>query len=448
MKPRALPQDDVSRAFVVRNRSAKALVLIAASMFVAVNAWSYDYPVQDAFLSTVIGTALGDTRPVPDKIPTRTRSFERFPERDSPAVFWNQSELRYSVAAQKDTSPLIFIIAGTGASYRSGKMLYLSRLFYSEGFHVISLSSPTHPNFILTASALGHPGFTPEDAEDLYVVMKESYAELSSRADVSEVHLTGYSLGGTQSAFLTAIDDQEHAFGFKKILMINPSVDLFSSVRILDGLFSFALPDGNESVVDLIYRLLDGVSRYSHENGRRSVDSELLYKLAEEQIAAGTPPTQRGLSGMIAGAFRLSAANMFFSVDVLSGEGHIVEKGTELKTGTSLTPYFRRAMEWNFERYFDEVLLPYWESLGSGLTRESLIEQASLRSLRPMLARDTRIGAVTNADDIILNSEDLEFLRSTMGDRLKVYPTGGHCGNLTYHENVDYMIRFFKETTP
>lgn len=429
-------------------RRAIALALVATSMFWAANVWSYDYPVKDAFLSTVIGTALDDIRPVPDKIPMRSRSFDRFPEREPPSVFWNQSELRYSVAAQKDASPLIFIIAGTGASDRSGKMLYLSRLFYSEGFHVISLSSPTHPNFILTASALGHPGFTPEDAADLYMVMKDAYAELSSKVEISEVHLTGYSLGGTQSAFLTAIDDQEHVFGFKKILMINPSVDLFSSVQILDGLFSVALPDGNESVVDLINRLLAEVSRYSHENGRRSVDSELLYKLAEQQIAEGTPPTRRGLAGMIAGAFRLSAANMFFSVDVLSGEGHIVEKGTELKTGTPLAPYFRRAMEWTFERYFDEVLFPFWESTGSGLTREALIEQASLRSLRSMLTRDPRIGAVTNADDIILNSEDLEFLRSSLGDRLKVYPTGGHCGNLTYHENADYMIEFFKETTP
>jgi hypothetical protein len=240
-----------------RWRDASARVFALLCMCWAGGAFGYSYPVDDALLSTVIGTAVADQGATPDKIPARTYSIERFPEREVPKVFWNQNELRYSVAAQKKAAPLIFIVAGTGANYGSAKMLYLSRLFYGEGFHVISLSSPTDPNFILTASLSGHPGYTPEDSEDLYAVMKEAYATLNQEVEVSEVHLTGYSLGGTQSAFLTAIDDQEGAFHFKKILMINPSVDLFASVRILDGLFSYALPDGNSSVVALVERLLD-----------------------------------------------------------------------------------------------------------------------------------------------------------------------------------------------
>ena len=406
---------------------------------------AYDYPVEDAYLSTVIGTAVADEAPVPAKVPARTRSIVRFPEREISKAFWNQGELRYSVAAQKEISPLLFIVAGTGASYRSAKMLYLGRLFFSEGFHVISISSPTDPNFILAASTSGHPGFTPEDSEDLYSVMREAYADLASEAEISEVHLTGYSLGGTQSAFLMAIDDREQAFRFEKVLMINPSVDLFTSVRILDGLFGYALPDGEESVLNLVDRLLAEISDYAYENGRRSVDGELLYKLAEKRMAEGNPPTRAGLAGLIAVAFRLSAANMFFSVDVLGDEGNIVEKGTVLEVGTSLTPYFRRSMGWSFEHYFDRVLLPYWQSRMVDLDRDELIERASLRSLRTMLSEDPRIAAVTNADDIILSPEDLEFLRTTLGDRAKVYPSGGHCGNLSYRENVDYMIRFFKE---
>jgi hypothetical protein len=422
--------------------------LLLLLSFGAPVASGYDYPVRDPLLSTVIETAKADQFPVPDKVPTRIRSIERFPEREVPKVFWNQSELRYSVSAQEEAAPLLFIVAGTGASHRSGKMLYLRRLFFSEGFHVIALSSPTHPNFVLTASTSGHPGFTPADSEDLYSVMKEAYADLSSRVEISGVHLTGYSLGGTQSAFLTAIDDREGSFHFEKILMINPSVDIFSSVKVLDELFDYALPNGGESVVALIERLLKEVSTYTHENGRRSVDGELLYRLAEKRLAEGRPPMQKGLAGLIAGAFRLSAANMFFSVDVLAGGGHIVGQETELEVGTSLTPYFRESMSWSFERYFEEMLLPYWQSRKSGFDRESLIEQASLRSLQKLLREDRRIAAVTNADDIILNEEDLEFLRVQLGDRVKIYPTGGHCGNLSYHDNVEFMIRFFKEGTP
>ncbi len=448
MTHRLLQQGHAHRARFEWSHAIATGLLLAVLLLSAASASSYDYPIQDAYLSTVIGTLAADEGPVPKSVPTKMRSLERFPEREIPNVFWNQSEFRYSVSAQKKAAPLIFIVAGTGASYRSSKMLYLDRLFYGEGFHVISLSSPTHPNFILTASSSGHPGFTPEDSEDLYAIMKEAYSELGSKVEINEVHLTGYSLGGTQSAFLTSIDDREEAFHFTKILMINPSVDLFASVRILDGLFTYALPEGAESVVELVERLLGEVSAYVQENGRRSIDGELLYRIAKKRIAEGKPPTQKGLAGLIAGAFRLSAANMFFAVDVLAHGGHIVEKDTELKVGTSLTPYFRRSMGWSFERYLDDVLLPYWQFRLADFDREAMIEQASLRSLTRLLREDPRIAAVTNANDIILTAENLEFLRTNMGDRIKIYPTGGHCGNLSYRENTDHMIRYFKGNAP
>ena len=407
----------------------------------------YDYPVDDALLATVIGTRYADEAPIPKRVPTRIRSLRRFPDRKIPKVFWNQNELRYSVSAQKKAAPLIFVVAGTGASYSSTKMLYLHRLFYGEGFHVISLSSPTHPNFILTASTSGYPGYAPEDSKDLYEVMREAYSELASKVEIGDVHLTGYSLGGTQSAFLTAIDDREQAFQFKKVLMINPSVDLFTSLKILDGLFEYALPGGNESVIDLIERLLAEISDYVQVNGRRSVDGELLYKIAEKRIAAGKPPTREALAGLIAAAFRLSSANMFFTVDVLAHDGRIVESDAALGVGTPLGPYFRRSMEWSFERYFDEMLLPYLQSKSNEVDRRTVIERSSLRSLAHLLRVDPRIAAVTNADDLILTPQDLDFLRATLGDRVKIYPSGGHCGNMTYRENVEYMIQYFKGNT-
>ena len=51
---------------------------------------------------------------------------------------------------------------------------------------------------------------------------------------------------------------------------------------------------------------------------------------------------------------------------------------------------------------------------------------------------------MTNVDDFILAKGEVEFLRSTFGDRARIYPRGGHCGNLEYHENVADMLRFFE----
>ena len=52
---------------------------------------------------------------------------------------------------------------------------------------------------------------------------------------------------------------------------------------------------------------------------------------------------------------------------------------------------------------------------------------------------------MTNRDDLILTKEDLSFLSATFGPRFKLYPIGGHCGNLRYRDNVAVMLDFFQK---
>jgi len=91
------------------------------------------------------------------------------------------------------------------------------------------------------------------------------------------------------------------------------------------------------------------------------------------------------------------------------------------------------------------MLLPYWRGRVPGLSRDELIHSASLESIGPFLARAGHIGVMTNADDIILTPANLEFLRRTFGDRARVYPHGGHGGNLKYKDNAADILRFFAD---
>ena len=59
-------------------------------------------------------------------------------------------------------------------------------------------------------------------------------------------------------------------------------------------------------------------------------------------------------------------------------------------------------------------------------------------------ASSTKIGAMHNADDIILGPGDLGFLRRTFGSRLTLYPRGGHCGNMNYRVNTQAMLDFMR----
>ena len=83
--------------------------------------------------------------------------------------------------SQKHPAPLIFNIAGTGAGHNSALLKVMQKAVYMAGFHVVSLPSPTHSNFIVSASSTGVPGRVEDDAADLYRVMKLAYERVKDR---------------------------------------------------------------------------------------------------------------------------------------------------------------------------------------------------------------------------------------------------------------------------
>ena len=46
--------------------------------------------------------------------------------------------------------------------------------------------------------------------------------------------------------------------------------------------------------------------------------------------------------------------------------------------------------------------------------------------------------------DLALPPESLEELKEAMGDRMKLYPSGGHLGNLWDPETKDYLLGLFR----
>jgi len=156
---------------------------------------SYGFPIEDSFKATVVGTPEADQKVFPP-IPVKVDRLTVFPDRKAPDYLWYESQLRYSYAFQDKPAPLIFLIAGTGGSYNGQKNQAMGRAFYRAGFHVVSLSSPTLPNFIVSASKTGVPGHAVHDAEDLYNVMEIIWNKFKDDIKVTDFYVTGYSLGG------------------------------------------------------------------------------------------------------------------------------------------------------------------------------------------------------------------------------------------------------------
>jgi hypothetical protein len=416
--------------------------------FLLLSAWTgtagaYDYPIKDPYAATIIGTPEEFRPELPEKIDYDLLSVKVFPDRTPPDVFWYHRDFRYSLSYQKGEAPLIFVIAGTGANFYSTNMIFFQKIFYQAGFHVVCLSSPTAMNFIVTASESGVPGDTVDDARDLYRVMGAIWEQVRTRIKVSGFYLTGYSLGATQSAFVAKLDEEKRLFNFKKVCMINPAVSLYTSANILDGMVLRALPGGPDTFDAWFKEIFRKFSELYKIMGHQDLTHDFLYE-AYRTLYRTDPPKQENMAGMIGTVFRLSAANMIFTSDVLTNFGLIKPKNLVLGSADSLTDYFIVSTRSSFVDYFEELFYPYFRSKRPGLTQAALIERLSLRSIEGYLRNSPKIILMGNADDLILTPEDLAYLREVFGNRAKIYPTGGHCGNMQYRANVLYLIDFFK----
>jgi hypothetical protein len=413
--------------------------------FSATHAAAYDYPLKNPYVATIIGTPTELQAELPEKIDHELLGLKVFPDRLTPDVFWYQQEFQYTLTYQKQEAPLIFVIAGTGSSSYSSGMIFLQKAFYKAGFHVICLSSPTHMNFVVTASATCVPGNIVEDTQDLYRVMTLAWQQVKDRIGVSEFYLTGYSLGASQAAFVAKLDEEKRVFNFKKVCMINPVVSLYTSAKILDNMLLEIMPDRNSP--EVFDRWFNGVIGKFGEAYRLlhqpPLDHDFLYD-TYRTLYKTQPPRQEDMAGIIGTVFQLALRNMIFTSDVMSNSGFVVPKNRVLGSADSLTDYWKVTGTLSFIDYFDELLYPYFQSKSTGLTKAALIASTSLRSIESYLRNTPKIFLMDNEDDLILTPEDLAFLKNVFGPRAKIYPYGGHLGNMTYKDNIAHMINILK----
>ena len=418
------------------------LLLLIGILFPAFSGWAqslpYDYPFVDPFQATVIGTPAAYQPELPTQIPTRIFRIKAFPDRKVPDIFWHEDALEFSLVRQKQAAPLIFIIAGTGANYNSSKMVGMQRAFYQAGFHVIAISSPTAMNFIVSSSSSTVPGNLEEDAKDLYRVMSLALHRAEKTIEVTGHYLTGYSLGAIQAAFVARLDEERDLFSFKKVLLINPPVGLYSSVDILDRLLEQNIPGGMDNFSAWFDEIMVTLADINSEMDLLRMHDDMLYQLYKHY-----PPSDEFLAALIGLSFRISSANLIFCADVLNGGGYIIPEGARLTTSTPLTDYLIVAHRIRFTEYFHEFFYPYFRKQQPELSEQELIKRLSLKAIEPYLRASAKIGLIHNEDDIIMAPGDIDWLRQVFGARAKIYPNGGHCGNIDHYTNVAHMVRFF-----
>lgn len=404
----------------------------------------YVYTIVNPYAATVVGTPPGLAAEVPDEINQVQLELTVLPERRRPEIFWYADKLDYSLVWQDHKAPLIFLIAGTGAGHDSVKSTYLQRALFQGGYHVISLPSPTYPDFVVTASTTGVPGRAKDDARDLYRVMQQAYAQVKDRIEVSSFHLTGYSLGAWNAAFVAELDAREKVFDFENVLLINPPVSLYTSAQRLDEMLVDNIPGGNADIGLFLEKMINQIAGlYAGADSFNFTSEYFLYRLYTR-----LEPSTAELEALIGLAFRFASANLVFTSDVMTNSGLIVPKNLRLTPISSLTDYFEVSARIGFIEYFDDLYYPYYKARNPSITRQQLIDEASLESIGDYLAGAQNVGLITNEDDIMLSPGQVEYLAKLFGPRARIYPTGGHVGNLGTRAVTAHVVDFFRTDVP
>jgi pimeloyl-ACP methyl ester carboxylesterase len=361
--------------------------------------------------------------------------------RPLPEVLWFDKRLRVWLSLQDKPAPLVIVIAGTGSDGNSTSQSRLRAILYGAGYHVLTMPSPTFPRFIAAASSTGVSGDLQQDGHDLYAAAQAILKHLPPKVQITDVHIIGYSLGGANAAMVKSLDAAEHGLHIHRAVMINPPVSLFSSMQRLDLLFAQSIGTGETGVEQLYRRVYARLANFYRASEQMHVETSDMFS-----AIAAVLRTDADFSAAIALTFRLDLMNMFYEGDLYAGTGVLLDPRHLPAPGDSTDQIGRELRTRTFAEYFDKVFVPYYVAHRPGETRDSLIAENRLALIESTLKTNPDYYALTNADDLILDADELAWLRDTFQDRIVVYPHGGHLGNLGERQQAADLLQMLAGT--
>ena len=418
----------------------KLLSKIILFIILSLTAFSYNFPIDDPYSATIIGSATMMTPGVSENIPLKVYEIQIKDKKDIPDVFWYASKFKFSFSKQKNKkAPLIFVLAGTGSDYNTTRVKFMQRIFHDAGYHTIAISSQMSQQFMISASSNSVPGLLLEDNKDIYKAMKLAYNKIKDQVEVTDFYIMGYSLGGSNAAVLSYIDEKEKVFNFKRVFMVNPPVDLYNSAVKLDKYldnYTGGKTKGIEKLLNTTLAKVKGGLTSEYAN----IGADTIYNIVKGDILSDAEK-----EAYIGLAFRLASTDLNFISDFMTRSYVYTKNPEKVNKYTNMKEYLKAVNFATFEDYVNKIGFPYYKKHNKDYSIEALKREASLKVIEDYLRTSPKIAAVTNADELILNEKDFAFLKDVFKDRLVIYPKGGHCGNMFYKENVDVMLKFLNE---
>jgi len=325
--------------------------------------------------------------------------------------------LPYTCWLQPRPAPVVYIVPGLGSHRKLELPVALAELVFSNGFSVVSVSSPYNPEFMEHASTAALPAYTPVDAHDLHVALTAIDRQLARKYSgrLQKRAIMGYSMGAFEALFIAAAPEtnQPALLKFDRSVAIDTPVRLTYGISKLDEFYEAPLAwpaaDRTKLIENLFLKLV------ASGQGSFTPGANLSLGSAESKFLIGL-------------SFRLILRDVIFASQRRVNLGVLHEP---------LHPYRRKPAydeisQFAYRDYFQKFAVPYYQSRNIDLAAPNALESAGdLKTQTENLRANPDVRVIVNQNDFLLTAEDLAWLQSTFGrDRFTTFEHGGHLGNL------------------
>ena len=334
-----------------------------------------------------------------------------------------KDRLPYTVwLPKKRDGRVIFLLPGIGAWRESAEMAALAELFVTRGWTVVSISSTYSPDYFLHTGSTWLPGRPSVDCIELEMAMGLVKADVERRfpqklESAQETVVVGLSLGAINTLHLAArTQRRESACPFNRYVAINPPVDPWHALRVIDSWFDIPMTWPEETRALHVQESLRKVAG-----------------LIESKTDSGAPPNltleeSRFIVGL---NIRLALVNLL----VASREEFAPPELMRYAKTADLSVLKHRALDVSYDDFVNKILVKEGEDAAA------LGELERLTHLEDALKTADNVFVMHNRNDFLMTAENMAWIEATFGDRAVIFPRGGHLGNLFIPDVQDVLIK-------
>lgn len=330
---------------------------------------------------------------------------------------------------KKPGAPLAYVLPGLGSHRLSTITLEIAEHLYTAGFSVVTITNPFHREFMENASTAVLPGRAREDAQDVREVFRAVDSFLTKKFGPlsGKRVLVGASMGGYLGLLLASSASDEPSFVVDRYLAINPPVDLYYGIRIID-------------------EFRNAPNQWPVENRQRFIDNT-AHKLA---ALASRPPENPQVPPFcgIESKFLIGLNFQYTLRDVI----YTAEKNHNL--GILSRPVsrwnrdsdYQEILRYSYADYARKILIPM--AVRQGISMREFTQNGSLENRAEALRKHPDVRIITTRNDFLLRPEDYHWIKSVFGPgKSSILPYGGHLGNIASHDMREAIIRHLGDLT-